>query len=127
MSRAHGLDLRLRLQGVNHENVLESERVLGGLFEAYIAGVYKEYGNAGFAALYAWFAWWMRPYFVEISTQLRSTPPAPPPHYPHHVLGKAWLTARKRIGPARVLDAEPLARFETARVRRCAPTTAAGV
>lgn len=74
MSRTLGLNSRLRLHNANYNGTLETERVLGGLFEAYIAGVYKEYGNARFAELYVWFAGWMRPYFVAISSQITGKP-----------------------------------------------------
>jgi len=82
LSRTLGLEARLkvRLQDCSGSgSVVSSERVLGGLFEAYVAGVYGEYGPARFAELYTWFSRWMRPYFVDISSQIAGILPPPPP------------------------------------------------
>jgi len=73
LSRTFGLEakLKVRLQNCSgSDNVVNSERVLGGLFEAYVAGVYGEYGASRFAELYTWFARWMKPYFIDISSQI---------------------------------------------------------
>ncbi|KAF8241596.1 ribonuclease III [Wilcoxina mikolae CBS 423.85] len=77
LSRALCLDKRLVIAESTCRNPLESERVLGGLFEAYVGGMHKEMGIERHKELYSWFRQLMEPYALDFFRQMQGA------HYVH--------------------------------------------
>lgn len=75
---ARRLELPRRLvTGVTaSEMTAQSDRVLGGLFEAYVGGIHKDLGMHNHRDLYAWFQPLMEPYATAFRKELeKSTTP----------------------------------------------------
>jgi dsRNA-specific ribonuclease len=76
LSRTLGLDQRLLLAETSGQQPLQSDRVLGGLFEAFVGGMHKELGFEGHRKLYEWFEDLITPYaraFWQEMTEAENT------------------------------------------------------
>jgi len=71
LSRTLGLDKRLIIAESTCRAPLDSERVLGGLFEAYVGGMHKEMGMERHMELYSWFRQLMEPYVLGFFKQMQ--------------------------------------------------------
>jgi len=71
LSRTLGLVPRLIIAQSTNDSPRQSERVLGGLFEAYIGGMHRELGLAGYQDLYTWFRELMEPYAIDCFRQMQ--------------------------------------------------------
>ena len=79
LSRLMGLDQRLRAAATSGRAPFVSDRVLGGLFEAYVAGMHRELGVHRHERLYALFAGMMTPYALAFHQLMLGPPPSLPP------------------------------------------------
>lgn len=72
---ARRLDLPKRLvTGVTaSEKTAQSDRVLGGLFEAYVGGIHKDLGMDKHRELYAWFKPLIEPYAMALRVELEKS------------------------------------------------------
>jgi len=73
LSRTLGLDKRLIIAESTCRAPLDSERVLGGLFEAYVGGMHKEMGMERHMELYSWFRQLMEPYVLGFFKQMQGS------------------------------------------------------
>ncbi|KAF8534230.1 ribonuclease III domain-containing protein [Trichophaea hybrida] len=73
LSRILGLDKHLIIAESTGNGPKDSERVLGGLFGAYVGGMHKEIGMERHMELYSWFRQLMEPYALDFYKEIQGT------------------------------------------------------
>ncbi|KAF8538370.1 ribonuclease III domain-containing protein [Trichophaea hybrida] len=72
LARKLGLADRLVMGVTAGNKPLESERVLGGLFEAYVGGMHRDMGMERYQELYVWFNALLEPYAIAYQKELEA-------------------------------------------------------
>ncbi|KAF8254044.1 ribonuclease III [Wilcoxina mikolae CBS 423.85] len=72
LARKMGLADRLVMGVTAGNKPLESERVLGGLFEAYVGGMHRDMGMERYQELYVWFNALLEPYAIAYQKELEA-------------------------------------------------------
>lgn len=75
LTRTLGIAGRLEIGGSASIQTIGTERVIGGLFEAYIGGIHRETGLGGYPTLYRWFEDLVKPYAIQFPRIIASVQP----------------------------------------------------